>query len=104
MNAGHALQRHGGEHAERADGHPGGAEQVGALLGRAGDDRPVGEDQLERGDLGRDAAEPAPVPCVPVEIAPDDRLRVDVTEVRHRQAKRVERGVELAGSWCPTGP
>ena len=58
-------------HAERADGHAGGVEQVGALLGRAGDDGSVGEHQLEPATWVAMPPRPAPVPCVPVEIAPE---------------------------------
>jgi hypothetical protein len=52
-----ATQGHRREHAERADADAGRAEQVGVLIGRAGDDGPVGEHQFQAGRLGGDAAE-----------------------------------------------
>jgi hypothetical protein len=91
----HALQRHRRDDAEGADRHPGGVEQIRALLGGAGDDRPVGQHQLEPGDLGGDPAEARPGAVRPGRDRTGNRLRVDVAEVRHGQAERVERPVEL---------
>jgi len=51
--------------------------------------------QLKTDHLGRDAAEAGAGAMGPGGDRTGDRLRVDVAEVRHRQAQGVERGVQF---------
>ena len=80
-----ALQLDGGEHAEGAEPDPGGGEDLRVLVGRAVSTAPSAVTDLQPAHLGGQPAERAPVPWVPVEIAPGDGLDVDVAEVGHRQ-------------------
>jgi hypothetical protein len=91
-----ALDRHRGEHPEGTQAEPGRLEDLRLVVGGRGDHGTVGGDQLDRAHLRRQAAEPAAGAVGAGRDGPGDGLRVDVAEVGHRQAERVELGVQPA--------
>ena len=90
----HTLQGHGADHAEGAETDPGGAEQVGALVGGTGDDGAVGQHQLQRPDLGGQAAEAGAGAVGAGGDRAGNGLRVDVAEIGHGHAEPMQLGVQ----------
>ena len=100
-NAGHALDGHVDEHAERAESEPrrrAAARRSRSRRRAAARRRRSPASTPRPGWRGRRSA--APVPCVPVEIAPAMVCAVDVAQVLHRQAERREQGREAGAEWC----
>ncbi len=85
---GHAAQRHLRHHAERAQPHARGAQQLGVVLLGAAQRRAVGEHQRERRHLRGDVAQARAGAVRGGRDRAGDALRVDVAEVLERQANR----------------
>jgi glycerol-3-phosphate dehydrogenase (NAD(P)+) len=93
---GNAPQRRLDDHAERAEAHLGGAEGLGVALGRAHERRAVSEHERELDHLARDVAQARAGTVRGRRDRAGERLHVDVAEVLHREAMRVEPAAELA--------
>ena len=95
-NAGTACRVTAVTHPERAEPDPGGGEHVGVLGRRAVRDRAVGVHELAAPRTW--AASPpssAPVPCVPVEMAPATVCASMSPRLGSAQPRAAQRGVEL---------
>ncbi len=90
---GNAAQGHRRDRAQRPDPDPRCAQQIAVLAELA--DAAVGEDQLDRRDLGGDVAQAGAGSVGPGRDRAGDRLPVDVAEVLHRQPEAVEGIVEI---------
>ena len=86
---GHAAQRDRGDHPERAERRPRGAQEL-ALVDHA--HAAVGQDELDRDDLPGEVRQLRAGPVRAGGERSGQRLDVDVAEVRHRQPA----GVQLA--------
>ncbi len=98
---GHAAQRHLGDHAERAEPHTRGAQQLGIVLRGAVQRGAVGEHQRERRHLRGDVAQARAGAVRGGRDRAGDALRVDVAEVLERQADRGEARVERVDRDAP---
>ena len=82
---GHAAQRHLGDHAERAEAHAGGAEDVGVELFGATQRRAVCEHERQLGHLCGDVAQTRAGAVRGRGDRPGDALRVDIAKVLQRE-------------------
>ena len=93
----HALERHLGDDAERAEADAGDAQQIGSVsCRRTRTTSPLPVTSSIPTIVVARLPRPAPVPWVAVLIAPAIDWRVDVAEVGHRQADRGELVAEVA--------
>ncbi len=86
VEGGLAAEGDGRDDAQGAQPHPGCGEDLGLLVRRAGDDRPVGRDQLETDHVGGQAAEPDARSVGAGRDGSGDRLVPDVSQVGQGQA------------------
>ena len=96
VEGGHRLEGDSGDHAERADRDTGRAQKVQAVTAAVDlEQLPVGGDQVQRHDLGRQVRHLRAGAVGAGRDRPGDRLLIDVTEVGHGQAEPVEFAVEV---------
>ncbi len=90
-----ALQGDGGDDAQRAEGDPGGGEDVRVLLGRAVQQLAVGGHQLQATHLGGQPAERAAGAVRAGGDRAADRLGIQLAQIGHRKAHLPQRNVQF---------